>query len=632
MHFISPLNLLWLLPIGGLIVLMYILKLRRKDVLVSSTFLWRQVIRDVQANAPFQKLRKNLLLFLQLLVAALIIFALSRPFVRAMGFGGRNIVLLVDTSASMRATDVAPSRLEAARRTAHELVGQMRPGDRMMVLSASARPEALTGFTEERAELHRAIDSLKPHDTPTNMRDALNLAADLVAARKEGDSGRIELISDGGFEAQDGGAGSPNAAPRYALTNINLGKTHVAFHPIGKGHDNVGITAVDFRRSLGGEKSLQLLVVTHNYSDKPRTFNEEIYADDNLAFANEVSLPPNGEDTQPYDMPEPDRPIKLRVRLDLKDDLAADNEAALIVKPRKTLRVLLVGKENLFLEDALKVDPSVELSKAAAFSAGKGFDVVVFNETAPARLPAGNYLFIHCTSDQAPVKVEGAAANVAPADWEREHPVLRYVDFGSDRFGDVLKAEPLGWGRELAVAESGSLVAVGEKEKMRSEFVAFALNQSSFPLRVAFPIFIANSVRWLGMGSDDSELGQIATGSPITVPSPPGLGKLTVTRPDGSKREVRAGERGGAAFDETDQVGFYTAEGPGFSYSFAANLASASESDITPHRELTITDNPAGSRGRRVADNRELLPWLALLALAVLCVEWWAFHRRVYVN
>src|SRR2546421_980327 len=97
MNLFHPLSLLWALPLSGVIVLMYILKLRRKDVVVSSTFLWRQVIRDVQANAPFQKLRKNLLLLLQLIVATLIIFALTRPFVRSYGRSGRNIVVIVDT-------------------------------------------------------------------------------------------------------------------------------------------------------------------------------------------------------------------------------------------------------------------------------------------------------------------------------------------------------------------------------------------------------------------------------------------------------------------------------------------------------------------------------------------------------
>src|SRR2546421_8845136 len=103
MSFFNPLYLLAAIPIAGLIVLMYILKLRRRDVVVSSTFLWRQVIRDVQANAPFQKLRKNLLLFLQLLAIALIILAMSRAFWQGKGIGRRSVGLAVDTSASMMA-------------------------------------------------------------------------------------------------------------------------------------------------------------------------------------------------------------------------------------------------------------------------------------------------------------------------------------------------------------------------------------------------------------------------------------------------------------------------------------------------------------------------------------------------
>src|SRR5579862_8408981 len=166
---------------AGLVVLMYILKLRRKDVVVSSTFLWRQVIRDVQANAPFQKLRKNLLLFLQLLAVALLVLAIARPFLHSLGLGGRSVILIVDTSASMSATDVSPSRLDAARREAHRIVNDMHAEDQVMLVSAAAKPEAVTGFTADRLDLHRSIDSLRTHDTTTNMRDAVNLAAALVA-------------------------------------------------------------------------------------------------------------------------------------------------------------------------------------------------------------------------------------------------------------------------------------------------------------------------------------------------------------------------------------------------------------------------------------------------------------------
>src|ERR1051325_8439102 len=222
MNFAAPLNLLWLPLIGGLIVLMYILKLRRKDVVVSSTFLWRQVIRDVQANAPFQKLRKNLLLFLQLLAALLLVLAITRPFWRGKGIGGRSVVIVVDTSASMSATDVKPSRLEEAKRAALDIANSMKAQDQMMVVSASSKAEAATGFTSDKGELARAINGLRAHMTGTNMRDAVNLAAALVATRE---ASEIDVISDGAFDP---------------ITNVNLGKTHVAFHPIGKNSANVG--------------------------------------------------------------------------------------------------------------------------------------------------------------------------------------------------------------------------------------------------------------------------------------------------------------------------------------------------------------------------------------------------------
>src|SRR2546421_81119 len=133
MSFFNPLYLLAAIPIAGLIVLMYILKLRRRDVVVSSTFLWQQVIRDVQANAPFQKLRKNLLLLLQLITILLLVLVIARPFWRGKGIGGRSVVIVIDTSASMGAKDVRPSRLEEAKKEALKVVNEMRPEDQMMV-------------------------------------------------------------------------------------------------------------------------------------------------------------------------------------------------------------------------------------------------------------------------------------------------------------------------------------------------------------------------------------------------------------------------------------------------------------------------------------------------------------------
>src|SRR3954470_8918401 len=94
--FLSPLSLLWLVPLVPIIVFFYLLKLKRREMVVSSVLLWNHLVKAVQANAPFQKLKKNLLLLLQLLIVLFAVLALSRPFVVAQSLGGANVVVVLD--------------------------------------------------------------------------------------------------------------------------------------------------------------------------------------------------------------------------------------------------------------------------------------------------------------------------------------------------------------------------------------------------------------------------------------------------------------------------------------------------------------------------------------------------------
>lgn len=618
MHFFNPLNLIWLLPMAGLIVLMYILKLRRTDVIVSSTMLWRQVIRDVQANAPFQKLRKNLLLLLQLIAVALLVFSLSRPFWRGSGIGGRSVVLVVDSSASMMATDQGRSRLDEAKRDANTVVSQMRPEDQMMVISAASRPQAESGFSGDKGELSHAINDIRPRETGTNMRDAVNLAAALVATR---DASEIDIFSDGAFPP---------------VTNVNLGKAHVVFHPVGKASHNVGIAAVDYRRSLAGEKKVQVFVTVHNYDSVGRTFDVELHHDKDLLDAHEVNLAPGAEDPDIFEIPEPAIPVTLEVRLDVKDDLAADNRAYLAIAPRKPIKALLVTAGNTFLETGIRVDPNVALSieEPAGFRKPDGYDAVIFDGQAPKTLPEGNYLFVDCMSNHSPADVTGVHEGQSLIDPGHTHPVMRYVDFGGDRWTDMRSGRPRGWAQDLADSESGPAIIAGEKGRMRALWVGFDLDltHGKFPLTVGYPIFVSNAIRWLAHAEDTTDT-QVRTGTPVTLDAPQGTGSLTVTRPDGSKRDVSVPSRGQAAFDDTDLVGVYAAAGPGgYRRVFAANLADYAESDIMPRRNPDLGGNPPGQVGRRVTVTREIWPWLALLLLVLLAAEWYAFHRRVWVS
>src|SRR5215204_929158 len=104
-----------------IVVIFYLLKVRRHDEEVSSTFLWNDLIRDLAAHEPLQRLKWSLMLVLQLLALALISFAVARPFTEHEGKQPVQAVLLLDGSASMQAADVQPTRfaraIDAARDT-----------------------------------------------------------------------------------------------------------------------------------------------------------------------------------------------------------------------------------------------------------------------------------------------------------------------------------------------------------------------------------------------------------------------------------------------------------------------------------------------------------------------------------
>src|SRR5438045_9702977 len=106
-HFLNPLTALIAaaLAIPALLVL-YFLKLRRREMEVSSTLLWKKAIQDLQVNAPFQKLRRNLLLILQMALLLALCLALTRPVTFFKPGAGKTTVILIDRSSSMSATDI----------------------------------------------------------------------------------------------------------------------------------------------------------------------------------------------------------------------------------------------------------------------------------------------------------------------------------------------------------------------------------------------------------------------------------------------------------------------------------------------------------------------------------------------
>src|SRR6476646_3636472 len=139
MPFLAPLALAGLVFVP-LVIAMYLLKLRRDEAVVPSTLLWQRLVADVEANAPWQKLRRSLLLLLQLLLVAILALLAARPFLERPAALARDIVLVVDTSASMGATDVVPDRLAAAKAAAIDALKDLPTGGKVSVIEAGRTP------------------------------------------------------------------------------------------------------------------------------------------------------------------------------------------------------------------------------------------------------------------------------------------------------------------------------------------------------------------------------------------------------------------------------------------------------------------------------------------------------------
>ena len=179
------------------IVIFYILKVRLRRIPISTVMFWQQIFEEKQPRSIWQKLRHLLSLLLQLAFLVLLVLALSRPYLWGQAQDAKRIVLIVDNSASMQATDVQPSRLAKAIERAKGEIAALRTIDEMAIVAAGNQPKVICGLTGHQKTLREALEKLPTGDGPTQVPGALKLAKRLLADHPNGVS---VVISDGCFD------------------------------------------------------------------------------------------------------------------------------------------------------------------------------------------------------------------------------------------------------------------------------------------------------------------------------------------------------------------------------------------------------------------------------------------------
>ncbi len=612
------------------IVVLYILKLRRRPDAVPFSRIWQRILRDKEATSLFSQLKRLLSLLLQLALLALLLLALGDPRTAANLIEGRNIVVLVDASASMQATDVSPSRLGAAKERVKNIARGLSGTDRMLVAQMDSAATPLSTMTSEVSELEAAIANVKATDASADFPRALRFAADSLRGLT---SPEIIVVSDGALgEAAD--ASGP----------VHLGDIKLSYIPIGESSKNAAITGFSVRRYPLDKSRYEVMLEVTNTSDADLDVELSLLGDGQLTDLTRLHL--KAHEKLPRFYPNLSGASKtLEAKLALADgghdDLPADDHAYALLPERRRARIQVVSPGNMFLEAALLLDEYLDVTVVdPAKYPGKGaFDVTIFDGVTPQVAPgSGSLMYLNPTGDNVPFEVgkeivdDDKNYKLGLDELDAKSPLLRYTAMSDV---NIARAHALkGEKEDKVVAKSfkGPLIIQGRRAGVKFVALGFDIKESDLPLRIAWPLFLLNTINDF-VEEDTSYISSFHTGQVWSIPASSAASTATLELPDGSKRTVPI--KDGRAFFLGQHAGFYKlSTGPGADETsmFAANLSDVTESTITPVKELKVDGKNAGEVGEfKIGVRRELWVYLLAAVLLVTALEWLTYHRRVTV-
>ena len=619
--------------LAPVIVLLYLLKLKRQPMTVSTLMFWQRILHESQRRrAFFQRLRQLLSLLLHLLIFALILGALLRPVLDHFVRDGASTVLIIDTRARMQATEPdGQTRFAKARTQALTLTRQANAQRHFAIISTNAAPTVIASFTDDETTLRHALETLTPTDATGSLDSAIHLAAQLLAARK-GDR-RILILT-------------PSPPPIFHLP-------FPIFHlPLATPRDNLAITRLATRPLLTSPQTSEVLLEIANFGKTSAHGNVELSFDGHLLEVKPFALEPGARKTEIFPtVPRPSRNTRgwLTARLDTPDALAADNIAYAVLPADPPRRVLLVTRGNWFLEKLLAADQgqAFELIEPGTFTPelATKFDAIILDNFLPEKFDLttahGNFLFIK----QSPF-ADGGPPLDQPliSETDAQHPALRLVNLQNVTF---LRAASLavpkldGWTWQTPIRTfDHPLLLTGERRRpaanvgkaasfptapQRVAALALDVTDSDLPLHIAFPLLISNTLHWLA-GENAVPTPSLTAGETLTLAA----NESVSTQPQtlSPSASPAAPTKTARDFFQPLTNGFYALTTTGGPRWLAVNTFSEAESDLRTAAPpasaapalptITVTHFTA----------RPIWRYLALAAFALLAAEWWLFHRR----
>jgi len=553
---------------------------------------------------PWQKLRKNILLFLQLMLAGLLVIILAKPYIEGGMIKSESYILILDQSVTMQAKDESPNRFEEAKNKMYQFINNLEPAAKISVVVMGKEPFILANQSTDKNAVIKKIEDVKVLNSGINLENTETL----VKAINDNIKSSIYIFSDKDIKMTD--------------LNSNLIK-------VGKHYENCGITLLSHAKE---EEQIAALVKVKNFGNENNELSVALYGDEKLIDIKRVELAAKEEKNVFFTGISKEIKV-LKAQIDLEDILEVDNVMYDVVYEDVKEKVLLLTRQNIFLEQILSLLPQVELYKGDLDSMDnlQGYYLYIFDGYMPEKLPEDGHILVFDPPLENPlleVKQDIEVSTLYPSGGE----LLAFLD--QIKF-DIAKTKKLSvpqWGQVILNSEETPLIIAGERGEQKIMVCGFDLHQTDLPLRTEFPIFIYNTIQWF-IPEKIHNLEKIIAGDTIEFQIAPESKEVSLVKPDGTYERL-APPFPLQPYKNTNETGIYTLEQKGekidsFHY-FAVNplvewdfAGSFAESNGEDAKENSQTyDN-------MIEGNRNLKNILLIMLLVLMFLEWWVYVRGI---
>ena len=587
-----PLFLLLTIPP---VIMLYILKRKYKEEVISSSLLWKEVYKNTRANAPWEKFKKNIMLLLQIIIILSVILALMSPFISIGGKSYKNVIMVIDNTASMNTIyDDSNSRLEQGKTLAKEYLNSTKEGTNTYIISYDGTSNLLLNGDFNKSNAASIIDKISTSYGSGDISDVVSF---------------VKAIGDGIGEEYEALIFTDK---QVAISDINGRIVYLGNSGLNASVDNVSHKFVD-------DKVKVIANVTNN-GDSLYEGDFSLYNGEELVAVEGVTLQVGESKTLSFQLDSLNSDY-LKGELSRKDILIEDNTYYHVVNENKVKKILLVTDENVFLEKAFGIIENTEVYKTndvSNITDNDEYDLYVFDNKMPEVMPRkGSILFINPNSNEFFNVLEGGEIGQATAVKGSVSSYLEDTQFTLSEYNII---ETPYYGTNILTIDDNSIGFKGEINDRKIAALSFDLHATDFALKKEFPILIYElGEKLISTGMVYSN--NFKAGEKIVVKSSDFENEINVTYPNGDIKGLKSGEEVNGEL----ALGIYKINQNDNNESFSVNFPTSSESDTSVE---TIGENDNIVHGKsNLKSGFNLTPIFILLAMLVVAFEWVLYKK-----